>query len=402
METPYDLVMVGAGIVGLATARELTRRRPGLRMAVVDKEPAVGRHQTSHNSGVLHAGVYYQPGSLKARLCVRGKSLLEEYAAERGIAVDTCGKVIVALAEDELGRLEDLHRRGTENGVPGLRMIDAAELREIEPHAAGIRALHSPHTGIVDFAAVADALAADLVADGVDLLLGREVTALEHRDGLQVVRTPYGDLRTRSVIGCAGLHSDRLAGLATRPEARIVPFRGDYYTLRPEARHLCQGLIYPVPDPALPFLGVHFTKRHDGEVWAGPNAVLALAREGYRRSDVRLADLRETLGYPGFRSLARRWWRTGAAEMWRDVAKPAFVRELRRYVPEVDGADLVFGPSGVRAQAVAPDGAMVDDFLLQEQQSALFVLNAPSPAATASLAIAEHLADRAEAALPLH
>jgi L-2-hydroxyglutarate oxidase LhgO len=397
----YDVVMVGAGIVGLATARELLRRTPGLRMAVLDKESAPGTHQSGHNSGVLHAGIYYQPGSLKAQLCVRGKRLVEEFATEQGIPFESCGKLIVALDDGELGRLDALHDRGRANGVPGLRMVGAAELREIEPHAAGVRALHVPGTGIIDFGRVVEALVAELAANGVDMLLGREVvTMARDRDGM-VVGTTAGEVTARHVITCAGLHSDRVAGLTARPEVQIVPFRGDYYTLAPQARHLCRGLIYPVPDPSLPFLGVHFTRRIDGEVWAGPNAVLALAREGYRRRDVRLRDLRETVRYPGFRRLARRYWRTGTAEVWRDLVKRAFVKELQRYVPEVTAEQLAFGPSGVRAQAVAPDGAMVDDFLLHEDASSLHVLNAPSPAATASLAIAERLADRAEAAFGL-
>ncbi|RYP85573.1 L-2-hydroxyglutarate oxidase [Nocardioides guangzhouensis] len=401
MSRQYDVVMVGAGIVGLATVRELHRRHPGLRMAVLDKEDAVGRHQSGHNSGVLHAGVYYQPGSLKARLCVRGKTLMEEYAVEHGIPFESCGKLIVALDDSELGRLTSLLERGTANGVPGLREVGPEELREIEPHAAGVRALHSPGTGIIDFGRVTRAMADELVADGVDLLLGHEVTGVTGRDGVRVVATTGGEVTTRALVSCAGLHSDRVAALTTQPDVRIVPFRGDYYTLKADARFLCQGLIYPVPDPSLPFLGVHFTKRHDGEVWAGPNAVLALAREGYRRRDVDLGDSREVLGYSGFRKLARKYWRTGAHEVWRDLVKRAFVKELQRYVPEVRSDQLTFGPSGVRAQALAPDGAMVDDFHLQEGPGSLNVLNAPSPAATASLAIAELLADRAEEAFSL-
>lgn len=401
MTAQYDVVMVGAGILGLATARELHRRTPGLRMAVIDKEPAPGRHQSGHNSGVLHAGVYYQPGSLKARLCVRGKRLMEEFASESGIPFESCGKLIVALDQSELGRLDDLHDRGRANGVPGLRMLGPGELREIEPYAAGVRAMQVPGTGIIDFARVVEAMARKLHDDGVDVLLGHEVLGIGSRDRTRVVETTAGEVHARHVITCAGLHSDRVAALTSTPEVKIVPFRGDYYTLVPEARHLCRGLIYPVPDPSLPFLGVHFTRRVDGAVWAGPNAVLALAREGYRRRDVEMRDLGETLRYPGFRRLARRYWRTGAAEVWRDLVKRAFVKELQRYVPSVTADQLVFGPSGVRAQALAPDGRMVDDFLLQEDGSSLHVLNAPSPAATASLAIAEHLADRAEAAFDL-
>jgi L-2-hydroxyglutarate oxidase len=391
----YDIVMVGAGILGLATARELHSRHPGLRLAVLDKEPAPGRHQSGHNSGVLHAGVYYKPGSLKARLCVEGKQLIERFAEEHGIPFERCGKLIVALDDSELGRLDDLEVRGRANGVPGLRMVGAEELREIEPHAAGVRALHSPGTGIIDFGRVVEVLAAELAADGVSLFYGHEVRGIERRGGLQVLETTAGPVGARQVISCAGLHSDRVAGLSSPSPVQIVPFRGDYYTLREDARHLCRGLIYPVPDPDLPFLGVHFTKRVDGNVWAGPNAVLATAREGYSRTAFNRADLLETIRYPGFRKLARTYWRTGAVEMWRDVVKGAFVKELQRYVPEVRAEQLTFGPSGVRAQALDADGSMVDDFRLAAHDGSMHVLNAPSPAATASLAIAGHLATEA-------
>jgi L-2-hydroxyglutarate oxidase LhgO len=393
--------MIGGGILGLATARELHSRFPHLRMAVVEKEDAPGQHQSGHNSGVLHAGVYYKPGSLKARLCLEGKAAMERFADEHGITYETCGKLIVALREDELGRLEDLFERGQANGVPGLRKVGPEEIREIEPHAAGIAALHSPGTGIIDFGAVVTTLARLLVEDGVELLLGHEVLGLEAGEGVTTVRTSQGDLTTRSLVSCAGLHSDRVARMQGPAEVAIIPFRGDYYTLRPEARDLCRGLIYPVPDPSLPFLGVHFTKRYDGEVWAGPNAVLATEREGYRRLGFRARDLWETVSYPGFAKMARRYWKIGAAEVWRDAVKSAFVRDLQRYVPEVRSDQLVFGPSGVRAQAVDPNGALVDDFALARTATGLHVLNAPSPAATASLAIARMLADEAADAFGL-
>jgi L-2-hydroxyglutarate oxidase len=405
LNTPYGAVIVGAGILGLATGRELLRRYPGARLAIVDKEEAPGRHQSGHNSGVLHAGVYYKPGSLKAELCVQGKAAMEQFATEHGIRYETCGKLIVALDSSELGRLADLEARGRANGVAGLRVIGPAEMAEIEPHAAGIRALHVPATGIIDFGQVVTALTRDLANAGVDFYLGHEVTGLHTTAKTMVLRTTGGEIESHRMITCAGLHSDRLARLDSRPEVQIVPFRGDYYTLTPRARQLCRGLIYPVPDPTLPFLGVHFTRRVDGAVWAGPNAVLATAREGYRRTKVNIRDLLETIRYPGFRQLAARYWRTGAEEVWRDVVKSAFVRELQRYVPAVGSDQLVFGPAGVRAQAVGADGAMVDDFTLASTPKSLHVLNAPSPAATASLAIARRIADEADRALdlsPLH
>jgi L-2-hydroxyglutarate oxidase len=401
LNTPYGAVIVGAGILGLATGREFLRRFPDVRLAIIDKEDAPGRQQSGHNSGVLHAGVYYKPGSLKAELCVQGKAAMERFAEEHGVPYATCGKLIVALDSSELGRLADLEARGRANGVPGLRMIGTREMAEIEPHAAGIRALHVPGTGIIDFGQVVEALTRQLVDAGVDFHLGHEVTVLHTTAGTTVVRTTGGDVESRRLIACAGLHSDRVARLDSEPNVQIVPFRGDYYTLTPDARGLCRGLIYPVPDPRLPFLGVHFTRRIDGAVWAGPNAVLATAREGYRRTAIDLRDLVETLRYPGFRRLARRYWRTGAQEVWRDVVKAAFVRQLQRYVPQVRSDQLTFGPAGVRAQAVGADGAMVDDFTLASTPNSLHVLNAPSPAATASLAIARRIVDQADRALGL-
>lgn len=395
-----DVLVVGAGIVGLATALELSRRAPGLSITVVDKEDRVGAHQSGHNSGVLHSGVYYKPGSLKARLCTAGKVRMEAFAAEHGIATLTTGKLIVATHESELGRLADLHERGIANGVPGLELIGPERIRELEPHAAGIRALHSPSTGIIDFGSVVTTLARLLTERGGTLLLGHRVLRIEDRGDVQIVRTDRGEITARGVVTCAGVRADRVAA-ASRPPVRLVPFRGDYYTLKPRARHLTRGLIYPVPDPALPFLGVHFTKRWDGEVWAGPNAVLALARDGYRRRDLNLRDLADTLRYPGFRRMAATHLRTGVQEYWRDFVKPAFVRDLQRYVPEVRSQDLVFGPSGVRAQALDADGTLVDDFVFTTRGRALHVLNAPSPAATASLTIADTIADRVADAFDL-
>jgi L-2-hydroxyglutarate oxidase LhgO len=393
-----DVAIIGGGIVGLATAIRLLEARPGLGVEIVEKEADLATHQSGHNSGVLHAGLYYAPGSLKARLCREGKAAIEGYAPAREIAVGHPGKLVVALTEDELPRLAEIRVRAEANGVEGLEEIGPERLRELQPGVAGIRALWSPRTGIVDFRAVALAYAADLRALGVTIHLSREVTGIEPRTDGFVLKTNVGDLPAAHIIACAGLQSDRVAAMTgeTGPDVpRIVPFRGDYYTLMGDARNLVSRLVYPVPDPRFPFLGVHFTPRHDGALWAGPNAVLAFAREGYRRTDIDLRDLAGTLTYGGFQRLARRHWRMGAAEMWRDLSRRAYVREMQRYLPAVRTDDVLFGPSGVRAQAVARDGTMVDDFSLGGSARILHVLNAPSPAATASLAIGRVLAETA-------
>lgn len=396
MSERLDGAIVGGGIVGLATAYRLLERRPGLRVAVVEKENDVARHQSGHNSGVLHAGIYYAPGSLKARLCREGKTALEDFAAAHGIPVERCGKVIVATDASELGRLDDLATRSRANGVPGVEVVGPERLRELEPHAVGIRALWSPDTAIVDFARVAHAYADEVRARGGGVLTGRRVEAIRDRGGEQILETPAGDVVARWVVACAGLHSDRVAAMTgDANDVRIVPFRGDYYTLRPEARRYCRGLVYPVPDPAFPFLGVHFTRRIDGEVWAGPNAVPAFAREGYRLGIVSPRDLADMLGFRGFWRLARTYPRTGLAELWRGLSTRAFVRALQRYVPAIRAADLLYGPTGVRAQALHADGRLADDFLLGGTARVLHVRNAPSPGATASLAIGRELAERA-------
>lgn len=393
-----DVVVVGAGIVGLATALRLLEARPDLRIVVLEKEPRVAAHQTGHNSGVVHAGLYYQPGSLKARLCREGKAALERFCEEHAIPVERTGKLVVALSDAELPRLGALRERAEANGVEGLEEVGPERLREIEPHAAGISALWSPTTGIVDFGRVADAYAAEVRARGATIETSREATSISQRGDELVVRTVLGDVVARRVIACAGLWADRVAAMTGEDAAdapRIVPFRGDYYTLTADARPLVRGLLYPLSDPRFPFLGIHLTKRIDGNVLAGPNAVLAFKREGYRRHDLSLRDLGGALAYPGFLRLARQYWRTGFAEQWRDWRKAAFVAEVQRYVPEIRSEQLVFGPSGVRAQALARDGTMVDDFLLGGSDRVLHVRNAPSPAATSSLAIGRVLAEEA-------
>lgn len=407
MSDRFDLVVVGGGIVGLATTLQLLRRLPDLRVVILEKEPEVAMHQSGHNSGVLHAGLYYVPGSLKARLCTEGKAAMEAYATEKGIPFNLCGKLVVALNDGELGRFETLKARALANNVPGLRDVGPEEIREIEPHTAGIRALHSPRTGIIDYRRVALAYADDVRAMGAEIRTNSRVSNIEERSG-ELIVTVSGrdgverDVVGRNVISCAGLQSDQVAAMTGAGSAeRIVPFRGDYYTLTPDARHLCRGLIYPVPDPSFPFLGVHFTKRIDGEVWAGPNAVLAFAREGYARSDISPRQLAGTLMYRGFQRLAIKYLRTGLAEMWRDFWKGAFLAEMQRYVPEIRGEQIFFGPSGVRAQSLRSDGSMVDDFSLGESEHVIHVRNAPSPAATASLAIGAELAQRAIARFEL-
>jgi L-2-hydroxyglutarate oxidase LhgO len=398
----FHVALVGGGIVALATARALSERAPRARLVLLEKEAELGRHQTTHNSGVIHAGIYYRPGSAKARLCVEGARLMAEFCDAHAIAVARRGKVIVATRPEEVERLRALWERGVANGVPGLRRLDAAGLREIEPYAAGLEAIHSPATATVDFGAVAAALARELTARGVRLETRARVVAVSRRGQAWVVQTPRLEVETRALINCAGLYADRVALLAgARPDVRIIPFRGEYYFLRPERGHLVRGLIYPVPDPQFPFLGVHFTRTVHGRVEAGPNAVLAFAREGYRLTTVRGRELWWTLSYPGFWAMVRRYWRTGGYELYRSLWRGAFVRALQRLVPAVRSADLIPGGSGVRAQAVARDGTLVDDFRIVETPGALHVLNAPSPAATASLAIGRYLAARAAALFDL-
>jgi L-2-hydroxyglutarate oxidase LhgO len=387
--------VVGGGIVGLAVAREVALRRPGTAVVVLEKEDRVGAHQTGHNSGVVHAGIYYRPGSLKAQLCTRGRLLLRELCAERGLPYDERGKLVVAVDSSELGRLDALERSARDNGVPGLRRIDGPAIAELEPHVTGLAALHSPATAVTDFGAVADALAADVRATGGQVRLGSAVVGLERVDRGWQVRTTAGSHRVDRLVVCAGLQADRVGRWVDGQEdPRIVPFRGEYLSVVPERRELVRGLVYPVPDPRYPFLGVHFTRRVTGELEIGPNAVLALAREGYRRTDRRWTDVRDVLTWPGSWRLATRHWRTGVRELRGSLSIDSYLRDARRYVPELTRADVVRGQCGIRAQAVGRDGALLDDFRIHQAAGVLTVRNAPSPAATSSLAIAEHVVDR--------
>ncbi len=391
----YDCVIVGGGIVGLATAYRLTEAQPGVSVAVVEKEPAPARHQTGRNSGVLHSGIYYQPGSLKAVMCRTGRDSMVAFAQAHDIAHDVCGKLIVATDDSELPGLHRLHQRGTENGL-NVELMVPAQAAEYEPHVNCVAALRVPSTGIIDYVAVTETLARILSDRGVELRLGTEVVDLASDGHGERVVTTDGELTTRFLVTCAGQYSDRLARLGgLDPEVQIVPFRGEYFELRPEKHHLVRSLIYPVPDPAFPFLGVHLTTMIGGGVHAGPNAVLALGREGYRWRDVNPAELAETLRYPGFWKLAAEHWRSGLDEMMRSWSRQRFARSLQRLVSDIEADDLIPAPAGIRAQALRPDGGLVDDFLLIEDTRSLHVANAPSPAATASLEIGRHIADRA-------
>jgi 2-hydroxyglutarate dehydrogenase len=393
-----DVVVVGGGIVGLAVARELLSRRPGTSLALLEREPELGTHQTGRSSGVIHAGIYYEPGSLKARLCVEGARDLYAYCAERGIEARKEGKLIVATDESELPRLDELERRGIANEVPGLRRLETAEeIAEIEPHAAGIAALHSPETGVVDFKEVAAAYADDVRAAGGTIHTACSVSSLLATAGeIEVARTG-GVTRAGFVVSCAGAWSDRLAVASGAPrEPRIVPFRGGYLKLRPERADLVRASIYPVPDPDLPFLGAHLTRTIGGDVLLGPSALMVAARDAYRASRIRPRDLTASLGFPGTWRLMGRYWRTGASEMARAASRRIFARDAQRLVPELRPADLVPGPAGIRAQALDRNGELVDDFVVHKTERALHVRNAPSPAATSSLAIARLIADEAE------
>ncbi len=398
----YDIVVIGAGIVGLATALTIARRHPALRIAVLEKEAEVGLHQTGHNSGVIHIGIYYPPGTQKADFCSRGSAMLRRFCDEHGVEYRLCGKVIVARDESEVPRLEELHRRGVANGAQGLELVGRRRLLELEPHAAGIRAVHSPNTGIVDYGKVARALLEELRSRGGDLHTAAEALRIGDRDGGVYVETPRGEVSAGHLINCAGLHADSIArAMGLDFGVRIIPFRGEYFSLRRDRSSLVNGLLYPVPDPNLPFLGVHFTKRVDGTVEAGPSAVLAFAREGYRKTDIDAREIVAVLGFPGFWRMSKANWRMGVKEQYRSLVKRSFLRSLRELLPEVAMDDLAEPGAGVRAQAVSRSGELLNDFHILRTRSSIHVLNAPSPAATACLAIGEHIAEQAQESFDL-
>ena len=401
MASQYELTIIGGGILGLATALKLTRAHPSLRLLILEKEAELARHQTGNNSGVIHSGLYYRPGSLKARSCVAGRKELIAFCDEHAIPYEICGKVVVATSEEELPRLEELHRRGIANGLQKLEIIGPERLKELEPHATGIKGLHVPETGIVDYRKIAAAYADKIRNAGGDIRLSQRVVGILDRPEEIVLQTSGGDYRTKHLINCGGLQSDIIAqmmggGNNGEEEHRIIPFRGEYYKIAPERQFLVRNLIYPVPDPTFPFLGVHFTRMAKGGVEAGPNAVFAYAREGYRHTDINLSDLWRTISFKGFWAITGKYWRTGFGELYRSLSKPAFVRALQKLLPEIRESDLVPGGAGVRAQAVSASGALIDDFVIKQSRNAIHILNAPSPGATASLAIGQQICEMAE------
>ena len=397
------MTIIGGGILGLATALKITAAHVHIKLLLLEKEAELARHQTGNNSGVIHSGLYYRPGSLKARLCVSGRKELMAFCDVNRVPYEICGKVVVATSPVELPRLDELHRRGEANGLKGLAIIGPERLKEIEPHATGIKGLHVPETGIVDYRKVAAAYAEKVRDANGDIRLSQRVVGILDRGDEIVLQTSGGDYRTKYLINCGGLQSDIVAQMMggaskqqNEEEHRIIPFRGEYYKIAPAREFLVKNLIYPVPDPTFPFLGVHFTRMARGGVEAGPNAVFAYAREGYRHSDINLADLWRTLSFKGFWAITAKYWQTGFGELYRSLSKKAFVRALQKLLPEIREADLVPGGAGVRAQAVSASGALVDDFVIRDSRNAIHVLNAPSPGATASLAIGQQICQMAE------
>ncbi len=389
----YDIGIIGGGIVGLAAANAFLDQNPRRQLILVEAEPRIASHQTGHNSGVIHSGLYYKPGSLKARLCAEGREAMYAFCEERGVAHERCGKIVVATMPEELPRLEELHRRGEANGLKGMRWLSPEEIREYEPHAAGIRGLFVGETGIVDYKGVARRLGQMASDRGCDLKTTARFNGWRRSNGRLILETTAGEFQCDALVNCGGLQSDRVARICgVDPGVHIIPFRGEYYELHPSRHSLVRNLIYPVPDPRFPFLGVHFTRMIGGGIEAGPNAVLAFKREGYKMTDVRVGDLADTFGYSGFWKMAARYWKTGAGEFWRSLNKTAFVKALQRLLPELKAEDLNPGGSGVRAQAVDPEGKLLDDFHVIRAERMIHVLNAPSPAATSSLSIGKTIA----------
>ncbi|RAW01224.1 L-2-hydroxyglutarate oxidase [Pseudochryseolinea flava] len=389
----YDVIIVGGGAVGLATALQMAKQNPGLKAVVIEKENAVGNHQTGNNSNVIHSGIYYKPGSLKAKNCIHGYNLLLEFCKEQQIPFDICGKIIVATEEREIPLLNTIFERGQQNGLTGLKMLNAAELKQHEPHVAGIAGIHVPQTGIVDYKIVAEKFAAVFKKHGGEVNLGEKVTDIKLSDDAVTVTTSKNKYTANLLVNCAGLYSDKIAKLTSQKiDVQIIPFRGEYYKLKKEKEYLVKTLIYPVPDPSFPFLGVHFTTMPGGGVECGPNAVLAFRREGYKKSDFSLSEFSETMAWPGFRKIVSKYWRTGMGEMYRSLSKAAFTKALQKLLPEIREEDLAPGGAGVRAQACSRDGALLDDFLILEDKRVINVCNAPSPAATSSLSIGETIA----------
>jgi L-2-hydroxyglutarate oxidase len=398
----YDVTVIGAGIIGLSTAMQLLARHPDLRVALIEKDAREATQQSGHNSGVIHSGIYYAPGTLKAEFCVEGRASITRFCEENEVPVRTCGKLIVATTAEELQRLQKLMERGSANRVEGLRLVEAEQIAEIEPHVRAVRALWAPKTGIVDYRKVAAAYAQRIRESGGEIHFDSRLGNVRRKGATTVLETASGAYETRYVINCGGLHSDLIADMmGVEPDIRIIPFRGEYFELKRGREGLVKGLIYPVPDPALPFLGVHLTQTMRGRVEAGPNAVLATKREGYRKRDFSPADVFRTVTFPGFWRMGKRQWKIGIWEMYRSFHRPAFLRSLQALVPELVGDDLVPGGSGVRAQAVDRSGKLLDDFRIEEADGALHVLNAPSPAATSSLVIGNHIVDLATKNLSL-
>ncbi len=403
IDRQYDVVVVGGGIIGLATSMKLTQDFPNLKVAVLEKEKEVAQHQTGHNSGVIHAGIYYEPGSQKANFCSTGGKLLRDFCDEYGIAYDMCGKLIVATDDSEVPQLEELFKRGTENGAQGLRMVNQEEIKDIEPYSAGVKAILSPNTGIIDYFEVSQAYATRMRENGGDLLTNVEVISIENKDNLVYINTTSGTVAAKYVLNCAGLHADTVARMmGVDVGVKIVPFRGEYFSIIPEKEHMVKGLIYPVPDPSMPFLGVHFTRRINGSVEAGPNAVLAFAREGYKKTDVNLKDTLGTLSYSGFWKMSAKYWKVGMHEQYRSLVKGVFVKSLQKLMPEITGDDLGDPGAGVRAQVIDSNGGLLQDFAIEASANAIHVLSAPSPGATSSLTISEYIVDLAQESFDLN